>query len=154
MAEDCSPPWPDPEDGPRALENVLDSALAVYRPNRFGAQLLPPIPSRKTLCAALGITAELAEDLDLQVLHLRPTPSRRKAAEIAADGAARRELLRAYITENPYTSAGEAWSLRNIRDRVPGYDVSHETARKDKYILFPKAPRGRRRRIPAIGGLL
>jgi hypothetical protein len=154
MAANCSPPWPDPEDGPRALENVLDSALAVYRPNRYGAQLIPPIPSRKTLCAALGITAELAEDLELNVLHTRPPPTRRTAAEIAAEGEARRELLRAYITENPITSTGERWSYRNIRDRVPGYDVSHETARTDWYILFPKTPRGRRRRIPAIGGFL
>lgn len=155
MAAACSPPWPDPHDSPRALENLLGTALSRFIPNKYGAQLLPPIPNRKTLCAALGITEELAEDMELQVIHHRPTLTRRKAGEIAADVKARRELLREYIEENPRTSTGEAWTLQNIRERVPGYNASQGTAGRDWRALFPNAPRRRRRRrTPGLSTLL
>ena len=70
MARQCKPQYPsDPNDVPP--EAILDAILRKYRPDSDGKQRLPPTPSTKTFCAAFGITADLARELDLKTIRPR-----------------------------------------------------------------------------------
>jgi len=113
MAAKCSPPWPDePGDGGEAaFDMILDAILREYKPGSDGKQRLPPTPSTKTLCAAFGVTADLAREHELKTIRPRDValdadkdrPTQKELVQ------ARREWLRLYMLDH-----GGKWTAQRV----------------------------------------
>ncbi len=158
MAENCGPPYPsDPTDSnPGAIiQSVYEKPFIRRHSNR-------------TLCARLGITAELAEELQLSTL-IPPELKAKRTAEApskadftAARQAAIRELLARdgprFGKLDPRRMARylAAHDLPGARNPANGQPWSHESIRQDMDALNlarRKRP-GRRSAIPSAEALL
>ena len=98
MGRQCKPTYPsDPNDA--TPETILDAVLSEYKPGSGGKQRLAQAPSTKTLCAAFGITADMARELDLKTIRPRELAVERDRARLlqAEVIQARRDFARQYL---------------------------------------------------------
>lgn len=122
MAANMKPPYPDPYPDPNpSIETILEAAYSTGKLRRI---------SNKKLCPLLGITADLARELDLKTI--RPL-----AVEHEADQAlpiqsemiqARRDFARQYIEEHGSLSARR---LANLYKAAGFKGANQQTANQD-----------------------
>ena len=142
MAADMHPPYPsDPEDV--QVERVLDAEYSMATRRRW---------KNEKLCALLGVTAEVARELDLRTI--RPATVAHEAdqarphqAEVVA---ARRDFARQYIEKYGRVTARKLANAYRARD-LPG--ANHETANQDLNALgYVVRSRGRPRKAAQSTG--
>jgi hypothetical protein len=122
MAANMRPPYPDPApDANPTIEGLLDEEYKTVKRRRW---------QNKTLCPLLGITADLARELDLQTI--RPYDVTHEAdlarphqAEVIQ---ARRDFVRQYVEAHGVPAARRLARLY----KAAGYTgANHETANQD-----------------------
>ena len=129
MAAQCVPPYPSDQNDVTP-DVILDTVLSQYKPGPDGKQRLPPVPSGKTLCAAFGITADVANELDLKTIMPDEVKDERYRARPHQGEViqARRDFARQYIERYGVPTARK---LANAY-KVAGFPGSnHETANQD-----------------------
>jgi hypothetical protein len=107
MAANMRPAWPD-EPGDPTPESIIERE---YRAR-------PRFWKDSTLCALLGVTADMARELDLRailpdVVRLERYQARPLREDIITE---RREWLRDYLHAHPNPADGGRWSGRKVRD--------------------------------------
>ena len=145
MAADMRPPYPsDPDDA--TVESVLDAEYSMATRRRW---------KNETLCALLGVTAEVARELDLRTI--RPATVAHEADQARPHQAdmiqARRDFARQYIERYGRVTARK---LANAYQAAGFPGANHETANQDLNALGYVVTRSRggrpRRPAPATGG--
>ena len=145
MAADMRPPYPsDPDDA--TVESVLDAEYSMATRRRW---------KNETLCALLGVTAEVARELDLRTI--RPATVAHEADQARPHQAdmiqARRDFARQYIERFGRVTARK---LANAYQAAGFPGANHETANQDLNALGYVVTRSRggrpRRPAPATGG--
>jgi hypothetical protein len=127
MSANMRPPWPD-EPGDPTPEKLIEAEYATARRRRW---------SNAKLCALLGVSADLARELDL--LTIRPLDVALDADQARPHQAdviqARREWLRDYIHAHPNPGGGGRWTARKVRDALTAFSPypwkNHQTANLD-----------------------
>lgn len=122
MAANMKPPYPsDPPTDDPPIENIVQS---VYneKPQRW---------QTKTLCKYLGVTDEMARELELQTIRppavsIEADADRPMREEIVEE---RRKFLRQYIEK--YGRISSARRLANIYEQAGFVGANHETANQD-----------------------
>ena len=143
MAANCKPPYgSDGAENDPPVETILEAVLSEY------GKKIPPAPHSVTLCAALGVTADMARELDLKTIR-PPEVARERDAERPTQEELiqeRLEFAREYLRLCPNTSArklAKAYKENGFRG------ANHQTANDDLNTLGHIArPAGRRRRLP------
>jgi hypothetical protein len=143
MATNCVPVYgSDGADKDPPIGDILQAVLSEYKHRK-----LPPTPSTKTLCAALGVSAEMAIELELKTI--RP-PEVAAAADMARPTQdelieRRREFARQYLKLWPRTTARK---LAEAYKREGFTGANHETANQDlNHLGYEVRTPGRRRRL-------
>lgn len=145
MAANMNPAWPDEPDDP-TLEGLVDE---IYKESPFKKIY------NKTLCKWLGITADLAKEIDLETIVPDEVKAEREnAIPLQRDIiAARREWLLDYITEHPHPAGGGRWTSRKVASTLsriaPHGWNNHTTANNDLNAIGYKTQRshgGRKRK--------
>jgi len=127
MAANMRPPWPD-EPGDPTPQDLVAAEYATDRRRRW---------SDATLCSLLGVSADLARELDLKTIRPRDVATEAdQNRPLQADMIqARREWLREYIHAHPNTGGGGRWTARKVRDALSAFSPypwqNHETANQD-----------------------
>ena len=160
MAAHCQQPYPDDSrDTPESILNAVLSEYKLVRSPRTGelVQILPPTPSTKTLCAAFGVDADLARELDLKTIRPRDVAldADRERPTAQERVAVRQQFLRDWILAHPNPSGGGRWTARKVRDALTPFAPypwnNHETANQDLNAIGYRMDRsrgGRRRKNP------
>lgn len=127
MAANMLPPWPDDPGDPTPAALVAEEYATVRR-RRW---------NNTTLCALLGISADLARQLELKTIRpLDVAHDADQARPLQADMIQeRREWLRDYIHAHPTPGGGGRWTARKVRDALSPFSPhpwqNHETANQD-----------------------
>ena len=127
MAAACNPPWPD-EPGDPTPEKLIEDGYSTSSRRRW---------KNETLCKLLGVSADLARELDLKTIRpldvaLDADQARPHQADVIQ---ARREWLREYIHAHPTPGGGGRWTARKVRDALTPFSPhpwkNHQTANTD-----------------------
>jgi hypothetical protein len=127
MAANMLPPWPD-EPGDPTPQDLVAAEYATPRRRRW---------SNAKLCALLGVSADMARELDLKTIRpLDVATEADQARPLQGDVIqARREWLREYIHAHPNPGGGGRWTARKVRDALSAFSPypwqNHETANQD-----------------------
>lgn len=127
MAANMKPPWPD-ETGDPTPADLVDAEYSTNKRRRW---------KNVTLCKLLGISADVARELDLKTIRPREVAIEAdRARPYQADVIrARREWLREYIHEHPNPGGGGRWTGRKVRDALTPFSPypwnNHNTANQD-----------------------
>ena len=153
MAANMKPaPWPD-EPGDQTPDNLVEEEYSTVRRRRW---------TNAKLCALLGVSADLARELDLKTIRPREVATEAdQARPYKADVIqARREWLRDYIDTHPNPGGGGRWTARKVRDALTPFSPypwqNHVTANQDLNAIGYVMRRSRggrpRKAAPASGG--
>lgn len=152
MAATMKPdPWPD-EPGDPTPQDLVAAEYDAVRRRRW---------TNKKLCALLGVSADLARELDLKTIRPRDVATEAdQARPHQADVIqARREWLREYIHAHPNPGGGGRWTARKVRDALSAFSPypwqNHETANQDLNAIgyvMQRSRGGRPRRQALTGG--
>jgi len=127
MADNMIPPWPD-EPGDPTPDAFIAEEYALAKRRRW---------KNEKLCPLLGISADVARELDLKtILPAEVKLERDQARPLQADIIQeRQEWLRAYIHAHPTPGDGGRWTARKVRDSLTPFSPhpwnNHETANQD-----------------------
>lgn len=110
MAANMRPPWPDDPSDP-TFEALVDSEYSTEKRRRWRNKKLLPL---------LGVSADMARELDLKTLIPPEVKEERdQARPLQADIIqARRDWLRHYITAHPTPGDGGRWTASKVRDAL------------------------------------
>jgi hypothetical protein len=131
MAANMLPPWPDSPGDPTP-QDLVAAEYATVRRRRW---------KNEKLCALLGVSADLARQLDLQtILPAEVRRERDQARPLQADVIqARREWLREYLHAHPNPGGGGRWTARKVRDALTPFSPypwkNHQTANQDLNVI-------------------
>jgi hypothetical protein len=145
MAANMAPPWPD-EPGDPTPDALAVAEYATNRRRRW---------SNKKLCALLGVSADLARELELKTIRpldvaLETDRARPHQADMIQ---ARRDFVRQYIETHGPTSARRLARVLYAKGYT-GSEMNQETANQDLHALGFVAVRsrgGRPRKALGVG---
>lgn len=139
MAAACNPPWPD-EPGDPTPDQLTEAEYSTDKRRRW---------KNDTLCALLGISAELARELDLKTIRpldvaLDADQARPHLADVIEE---RRDFVRQYIEAHGMIKARALARVLHARGFI-GSPKNQQTANQDLNALGFVATRSRGGRRP------